>query len=249
VDDDASIRRFVEMALEGLGIDLLLCAGVTEALTELHEHGPVELLMTDLMMPRENGLALLKRLSDEPALRGRARIVVFSAGLRGPMQSELEGHDVWRQLSKPVSAMELEACVRDGVAAASASVRPLLDGPILQGPERGDPEGLDDNALVAITTNFRGDRDLYLAFRDGCVAQFASDMSRGDASLANLDLSDLRHLAHSLKSVLALLGHGASARIARQLEDCTARHEATQTSILWHQLRSNLVELIALARS
>jgi len=249
VDDDASIRRFVEMTLEGLAIDLLLCAGVAEALTELQEHGPVELLMTDLMMPRENGLALLKRLRDEPALRGRARIVVFSAGLRGPMQSALEGHDVWRQLSKPVSAMELENCVRDGVAAASASVPPPLDSPILRGQEPADAQGLDDNALVAIAANFRGDRDLYMAFRDGCMAQFDSDIARGDASLAHLDLSDLRHLAHSLKSVLALLGHGTSAGIARQLEDCAARHDATQASILWHQLRSSLVELIAHVRS
>lgn len=245
VDDDASIRRFVAMTLEGLHIDLLLCEGVTEALAVLREHGPVDLLLTDLMMPRTNGLELLKRLEEEPALRGSARIVVFSAGLRGPAQSALDGFDVWRQLSKPVSAMVLEACVRDGVAASTSALAPH-PGPPPPGSEPPDPNRLDDDALAAITANFRGDRELYVAFRDGCLAQFESDIERGNASLAKRDLSDLRHLAHSLKSVLTLLGHVPLADVARQLEDCTAQQQdAGQADTLWHRLRAGLAGQIA----
>jgi CheY-like chemotaxis protein len=80
VDDDASIRRFVELALEDLPVELLTCADATTA-RELLRQGPVALLITDLMMPGESGFELLASLMADPALRGGALLAVFSAGL------------------------------------------------------------------------------------------------------------------------------------------------------------------------
>lgn len=56
VEDDPSLRRFVALALDELDIQLLRCASVAEAV-EVLSQGPVRLVLTDLMMPGESGLA------------------------------------------------------------------------------------------------------------------------------------------------------------------------------------------------
>jgi CheY-like chemotaxis protein/HPt (histidine-containing phosphotransfer) domain-containing protein len=236
VDDDASIRRFVAMALEDLELDLTECASVAQAIAALRARGPVDLLITDLMMPGENGLALLQRLADEPGLRGQARLAVFSAGLQGAMQAELARHDIWRQLSKPVSARELESCVREAVAGHPPDGAPG-EAPAEPGGMAGEQE--------AVLLHFSGDRALFLAFRRSCLPQFGHDIARGDAALLRADMADLRHLAHSLKSVLLLLGENTLSNTARQLEEAAARHDAGQAALLWPQLRAGLAGLAA----
>lgn len=254
VDDDASIRRFVALALEELDLTLIACASVADALAVLRE-APVQLLLTDLMMPGESGLDLLQHLADNPALRGGALQVVFSAGLDAATRARLDRFDVWRQLSKPVSVLKLESCVREAVASAPAAPMPAPKVPGIQDEqgEPGDPGAdagrLSGDELTAIATHFNGDRGLFLAFRASCLAQFEADMAKGDEHLRPGHLSGLHHLAHSLKSVLATLGQPPLAAIARQLEDCAARGDIHQASPLWAQLRSGLAALASRART
>jgi len=241
VDDDASIRRFVAMALDTLDIELIACASVAEALEALRRQGPARLILTDLMMPGESGLVLLQRLAEEPALRGDARVAVFSAGLHG-VQAELARHEVWCQLSKPVSAMELEARVREAVAAEGAGTSAHAADRLPDGT-RPDHEGPDAARLRTVDTHFAGDGRLFLAFREGCLVQFQADIVRGDMSLGRGDFPDLRHLAHSLKSVLTLLGEDELSGVARQLEDGTARADAGLCAGLWSRLSRGLAGL------
>lgn len=241
VDDDASIRRFVDMALETLDVDVRSCASVAEAIEALERHGPVDLLITDLMMPGQSGLDLLQRLQDEPALRGTARLAVFSAGLQGHVQADLVRYDIWRQLSKPVSAAELEACVREAMDAARLPPPPLTTAnePV----PREHANSLTDSELAAARDHFAGDLRLFQDFRDGCRRQFVADLARGEASLQALDLHDVRHLAHSLKSVLLLLGHDALSDAARQLESRAASGDARRSQALWQLLATGLKTL------
>jgi two-component system NtrC family response regulator len=64
VDDDASVRRVVEMQLAEAGYDVALAASGDEALRKLLEQRP-KLLITDLRMPGLDGLALLRRIADD----------------------------------------------------------------------------------------------------------------------------------------------------------------------------------------
>lgn len=242
VDDDASIRRFVALALEELDVTLLACASVAEALAALRQE-PVQLLLTDLMMPGENGLDLLQQLHDEPALRGGALQVVFSAGLGAAAQQRLAGFDIWRQLSKPVSVLILEDCVREAL-----SPRQLVSSDALKTPS-ADVGSLSGDELAAIAAHFGGDLGLFLAFRASCLTQFEADMAKGDGGLAPGKLSDLHHLAHSLKSVLATLGQPPLAAVARQLEGCAAGGDAHQAARLWTELRNGLAALVTRART
>ncbi len=244
VDDDASIRRFVALALDELDVTLIACASVAEALAALRE-APVQLLLTDLMMPGESGLDLLQHLADSPALRGGALQVVFSAGLDAATRERLGRFDIWRQLSKPVSVGSLEKCVREAVASHPRPSMPAPNAPPAQ--DDSDAGLLSSDELTAIATHFGGDRGLFLAFRASCLAQFETDITRGDESLLPGKLSGLHHLAHSLKSVLATLGQPPLAAIARQLEDCAATGDIQRASPLWAQLRSGLAALTSRA--
>lgn len=91
VEDDAAIRQFVTLALEDLPVTVQACATVDEALDALQE-GPVGLVLTDLHLAGDSGLRLLERLVVDPALRGTARLAVFSGEGGAHMP------DAWRAL-------------------------------------------------------------------------------------------------------------------------------------------------------
>lgn len=228
VDDDASIRRLVELALEPLPIELVLCADVPAARAALRERSAA-LLITDMMMPGETGIDLLRSLQAEPALRGAARLAVFSAGLDSARRAELRALDVWRLIDKPVSTLALEACVCEalGLDPDAAAVPP--------------PAAADDDAdAQAAAALFGGDLALFRAFREGCLAQFPLDRAAGDAACAADDCAALRRVAHNLKSVLRLLGHEPGSRLAARLEQAAADADAATSRALWASLRDEL---------
>jgi hypothetical protein len=172
--------------------------------------------------------------ADHPAQRGAARVAVFSAGLTAAMQSRLDTFDVWRQLSKPISLTALEDCVREAVVARSAAPADAKSA-----CAAGD-ESLSDDERAAIDRHFGGEQALFIAFRASCRAQFAADLQAGDAAVASGDAAALRRLAHSLKSVLATLGHPGPGATARTLEDAAAAADWASATPLWQRLRAHL---------
>ena len=229
VDDDASLRRLVELALEDLDLELLGCASVAAAREHLRQ-APVDLLITDLMMPGESGLDLLRELAADATRLGTARRVVFSAGLNASLQDELAGLGVWRQLHKPVPLSVLEDCVREALAAPAAAA-----------PDAAS--AVAGSAAVADVVHrlFGGDRRLYDDFRRQAVQQFADDLQAGDRALDGADWTALRHLAHGLKSVWRLLGDGQAEALAEQLETEAAAGDALACAGLWPRLRQCLL--------
>ena len=65
VEDDAPIRRLLRRALEGQGYELLEARDGHEALDLLANHPePIDLLVTDVVMPRMDGFSLSERLGE-----------------------------------------------------------------------------------------------------------------------------------------------------------------------------------------
>ena len=65
VEDDASIARFVALALEGLPLTLVSCTSAEQA-QQLLQTQPFALLITDLMLPGASGVELIEWLRRSP---------------------------------------------------------------------------------------------------------------------------------------------------------------------------------------
>ncbi len=234
VEDDASIARFIEMALEDQGLELTVCVDVESALATLHE-GPVQLIITDLMLPGLSGFDLVERLHAQPALLAGAKVVIFSAGIGAGSQERLERLGIWRVLRKPASVAQLLACVDEAFADAADACAVEASG---MQPEVA-PEPSDSDAITAY---FGGDAVLFQAYRAKCLVQFADDLAAGDAALRTADLPALQRLAHSLSTVFCTLGWTGDGSTAKTLEGLAAAGDAQASAIAWSSVRVRLLE-------
>ncbi len=77
VEDDASVREMISDTLRGAGYTVLEAAGAAEALAAIERRpGPVDLVLTDVVMPGLNGRDLARRLvSARPGMK-----VLFMSG-------------------------------------------------------------------------------------------------------------------------------------------------------------------------
>ena len=238
VEDDPSLRRFVSMALEDMDIELVSCASVAAALSQMRQ-GPFCLVLTDLMLPGESGFDLMAHARREPALLGAAKLAVLSAGLTPAVRAQLEDASVWRLLSKPVSVAVLVACVEDAIADAESAAA-ALESP---GTATALPSSLGDQAH-AVREYFGGSQELFDVYRRSCIGEFRNDLRLGDAALAAADAQALRRLAHSLKSVLLMRGHPPLSALARRLEESSQAGLPGAAAGQWAELRAALVQFL-----
>jgi|SRR5450830_1225795 len=235
IEDDASIQRFVEFALEDIGAELVITDTVKQGLSYL-EQSPFDLILTDLMLPGESGITLLEKLREDPDVAPQTKVVVFSAGLTASVKTQLDALGTWRMLSKPISVMDLLTCVEEGLSSQpSAGTRiPSAAAPV------SAPSSQEDREHHAIETHFNGDTQLFLMYRQACLTQFSVDIATGDLASQNHDLPALRRMGHSLKTVLLTLAEDHGALLAKDLEQL-AEQEALESSLhQWTQLRSAL---------
>ena len=252
VEDDASLRRFVRMALDDLPIELLEYADVASAMPVLAQ-APVDLILTDLMMPGESGLDLLEHLKKTPALRGKARVIVFSAGLNAVIREALSAYDVWLMLDKPVAVSRLESAVRDalaevkvaGVAQGEARLAGNGTAVAVSAMAPAMPMAPLEDRAQAIRLYFEGSPEIFEPYREACLAQFPEDLVQGTtASLAG-DLQGLRRVAHSLKSVLQTLGYPALGDVAKECEALSHAGDLAQARDRWATLASQLQWIVS----
>lgn len=226
IEDDASIARFVEMALEDLpGVELHLVTRLSQARTAL-SGGSWQLVISDLMLPDGSAETLLAEGRAQAA--GAPPWVVFSAGLQPERLLALQALGVTRTLRKPVPLAELLRTVTE-----------LLQG---QATTASPPPPAAPPMPATLQTHFGGDLDLFERFRTGCLERFADDIAQGDAAVAADDAEALRRVAHGLKAVLELLGHPDLSIQALVLEEA-ATHGSTLPAAGWTVLRRGLQAL------
>lgn len=234
VEDDAHVRRFVQLALEDLDIALVPCATLAEA-RRAWSAGPAAMVLTDLTLPDGSGLDLLSGLAGAQAEGPAAacRMVVFSGGVDGAVERQLAALKVWRVLRKPASVGALVGCVSDALASLAVAA----------GNAGAPPAAPVQDPAVAF---FGGDRALYAAYRQACLAQFAHDMAAGDAAMAAADGGAVQRVAHNLKSVLTMLGEADAARLARAAEELAAGGAAgAPLAEAWLRLRQQVAGVVA----
>jgi CheY-like chemotaxis protein len=111
VDDDTDTREFLAYALESFGVKVLVARSATEALAAL-DGDTCHLVVSDLSMPGEDGIALVRRLRELDGAAGRYRPAVALTAHARPddRRRALEaGFDAY--VVKPVDTRDLVSVV------------------------------------------------------------------------------------------------------------------------------------------
>lgn len=112
VDDDEALRRFVQRILIQQGFHVIQASNGAEALGVASAYAqPVDLLLTDVIMPKVNGLVLAQRLLQE---RPHIGVLYMSGYVEKSML--LAKHPESMLIQKPFTPDALIAAVRQVLA-------------------------------------------------------------------------------------------------------------------------------------
>lgn len=138
VDDEPQITRVLRTSLSSHGYDVRVANDGEAALTTMEGWSP-DLIITDLTMPRVNGVELCK------LVREQTQIPIIVLSVRGEDRSKVDALDAGADdyVTKPFSMVELLARVRANLRRISQSKEPESTGPLEIGDFR-----IDSNARM-----------------------------------------------------------------------------------------------------
>ncbi len=111
VDDDIDVLIELQEGLAALGIPARTAATAEEALAMVERDPALQVIVTDLQMPRTDGIELLRKLSARPHARPFAAIVITGHASLDRAVGALRLHAV-DFLQKPLSADEVAHAIR-----------------------------------------------------------------------------------------------------------------------------------------
>lgn len=113
VDDDPTMCLLLQKLLTAMGHTVHVARDGIEGLSMAREHQP-HIVITDLMMPREDGFALIQNLRSQPFAHYVYLVVITMLGDRDNLARAFElGADDY--MSKPIEAKVLQARLRAGI--------------------------------------------------------------------------------------------------------------------------------------
>ena len=120
VDDDPEMRELLRKVLEKDGYRVTAASGSCEALALLTA-SPFDLIITDLLMPFDGGLALLEAIR-----RTSPSTPVIIVTAFGDWESYVQAMELgaWAFISKPLRMAELTAAVHTALAGRGATASP-----------------------------------------------------------------------------------------------------------------------------
>jgi len=109
VEDDADVRAYVVETLRGVGYEVLEAAGAEEALALMDRHKSISLLLTDVVMPGQNG----RKLAEAAGQRQAALKVLYMTGYsRNAIVHQGRLDPGVELLQKPLTSEQLASTVR-----------------------------------------------------------------------------------------------------------------------------------------
>jgi len=110
VDDSASMRQMVSFILKGAGYDVLEAADGEDALAKL-SGAAVRMVITDLNMPRMDGIELIRRLRAMPPFKFTPLVLLTTESQpEKKQQGKAAGATGW--IVKPFTPEQLLAVVK-----------------------------------------------------------------------------------------------------------------------------------------
>lgn len=108
-EDDRALRRFLEIVLDRAGYQVISVSDGLEAMKAALSR-PLDVVVTDAMMPNLSGHEFCRFLRDSPLL-SHLPVIMLSALERKDTNRNAESPDVF--LSKPVSGEKLIECIEE----------------------------------------------------------------------------------------------------------------------------------------
>ncbi|GAB4400963.1 MAG: response regulator [Anaerolineales bacterium] len=177
VDDSATARAFVRAALVRFGLQVVEASSGPEALTVLGAQ-PVDLVITDVVMPDMDGYELVRRIRKDPRTSAIPVLVLTS---RGDVADKVAGFEAGADdyMVKPFEPAELEVRVKSLLARRGAAPAPaaVQEKPATIVAVFGCKGGVGTTTLAV---------NLALALRQitgEAVALIDADLSFGDVGL------------------------------------------------------------------
>lgn len=120
VDDEPEMRELLRKVFAKDGYSVTLASGTAEALCLLGGHD-FDLVVTDMLMPFDGGLALLKAIRCQSS-----KIPVIIVTAFGDWESYVQAmeHGAWAFISKPLRMGDLMTAVHSALAARGVPAAP-----------------------------------------------------------------------------------------------------------------------------
>lgn len=128
IDDDDISRQFLNAFLLYKGYQVIQAVDGAEGLAVIEEN-EIDLVITDLMMPKLNGLELIKRLK---AKHPEIVTIVYSAFSNHEMKANLLKAGAFFCLDKPLNLEEIETHVKRGLEHLTLQRRTFKSRPIVK---------------------------------------------------------------------------------------------------------------------
>ncbi len=109
VDDELHVAQILSRRLAREGYEIKTARDGVEALGMINEFTP-DLVISDLQMPRMDGISLALKLSEDPALREVPIILLTARGHR-VNNDDIEQSGIVRLMAKPFSSQEMVSVV------------------------------------------------------------------------------------------------------------------------------------------
>ena len=108
IDDDAPIREMLRDILSEMGFDVVVAGDGAEGLKE-YKKAPFDLVVTDLLVPRLDGIRLAEEIRKIDA---KAKILVITA-ITHSLEGDLKAAPIDGYFPKPIPISKFRARVRD----------------------------------------------------------------------------------------------------------------------------------------
>ncbi|WP_295162701.1 response regulator [uncultured Brachyspira sp.] len=111
VDDEEPIRNLIKYTFEPYELEVVTAENGKSAITIL-EHNPVDVIITDLLMPSMTGLALIREMKKR---KSQIPIIIITAYGNTEMVKEIIDEDVFRLIEKPLDFDVLVPIVQEAI--------------------------------------------------------------------------------------------------------------------------------------
>ena len=136
VEDEPSVREALSVLFKRNGFEVEGCESGDRAIGRLSEQGPVDLVVTDLRLPGQDGIAVLKAARAQDPL---AKVIVVTAQGDEDFAMKACNEGAFRYLKKPYKNQELILNARQALEMnAALDQHPL---PRRAGERRHDRDG------------------------------------------------------------------------------------------------------------